>query len=60
MARNIRTRGIRRKEIDEDKLALAFLMLAKILHEQEQADAEVEPTSHDDVAAGGPGDAEAA
>ena len=60
MARNIRVRGIRRKEIDEDKLALAFLMLAKILHEQEQSDAEIERTSHDDVAAGGSGDAEAA
>ena len=35
MERNIRVRGIRRKQIDEDKLALAFLLLAKILHEQE-------------------------
>ena len=60
MARNIRVRGIRRKEIDEDKLALAFLMLAKILHEQEQADAELGQTSLDDVDADGPGDAEAA
>ena len=33
MARNIRVRGIKRKEIDEDKLALAFLLLAKVLHE---------------------------
>lgn len=35
--RNIRVRGIRRKEIDEDKLALAFLLLAKSLHEQDVA-----------------------
>lgn len=36
MTRRIRVRGIRREEIDEDKLALAFLMLAKELHEQAQ------------------------
>ena len=34
MARSIKVRGIRRKQIDEDKLALAFLLLAKTLHEQ--------------------------
>jgi len=34
MGRNIRVRAIKRKEVDEDKLALAFLMLAKVLHEQ--------------------------
>jgi hypothetical protein len=34
MARNIRVRAIKRREVDEDKLALAFLMLAKVLHEQ--------------------------
>ena len=38
MARNIRVRGIRRKQIDEDKLALAFLLLAKTTHEQEAQD----------------------
>ena len=32
--RHITVRGIRRKQIDEDKLALAFLLLAKSLHEQ--------------------------
>jgi hypothetical protein len=37
MAREIRVRAVRRKEIDEDKLAVAFLLLAKILHEQEEA-----------------------
>jgi hypothetical protein len=34
MARNIRVRAIRRRELDEDKLALAFLMLAKVIAEQ--------------------------
>jgi hypothetical protein len=33
MTRNIRVRGIKRKQIDEDKLALAFLLLAKVIHE---------------------------
>jgi len=40
MARNIRVRAIRRREIDEDKLALAFLMLAKVISEQEGSDAD--------------------
>ena len=40
-AHNIRVRGIRHKEVDEDKLALAFLLLAKTLHEQTH----VEPTA---------------
>jgi hypothetical protein len=34
MARNIRVRAIRRRDLDEDKLALAFLMLAKVIAEQ--------------------------
>lgn len=37
MSKQIRVRGIRRKEVDEDKLAVAFLLLAKILHEQDEA-----------------------
>ncbi len=37
MARQIRVRSIKRERIDEDKLALAFLMLAKILDEEERA-----------------------
>ena len=37
MAKEIRVRSVRRREIDEDKLAVAFLLLAKILAEQEQA-----------------------
>jgi hypothetical protein len=36
MARQIRIRSIKRERIDEDKLALAFLMLAKILDEEER------------------------
>lgn len=43
MARNIRVRGIKRKQIDEDKLALAFLLLAKIIHEQDEAETATEP-----------------
>lgn len=35
-ARNIRVRGIERKQVDEDKLALAFLLLAKIICEQDE------------------------
>lgn len=45
-ARNIRVRGVRRKQIDEDKLALAFLLLAKVIHEQDNAD-EVAPAAHE-------------
>jgi len=37
MARQLRIRAVRRKEIDEDKLALAFLLLAKTLYEQDEA-----------------------
>lgn len=47
MARNIRVRGIKRKQIDEDKLALAFLMLAKVIHDQDEAEAATEPAAHD-------------
>ena len=35
MARRLRIRAIRRKEVDEDKLALAFLLLAKQLSESD-------------------------
>jgi hypothetical protein len=47
MARNIRVRGIKRKQIDEDKLALAFLLLAKVLHEQEEAEAAPKSAAND-------------
>lgn len=40
MTRQIKVRSIKRKEVDEHKLALAFLMLAKILHEQAQSEDE--------------------
>jgi len=52
MARSIRVRGIRRREVDEDKLALAFLLLAKVLHEQ--AEAATPDEALDDEAAAGP------
>jgi hypothetical protein len=35
MARQMRMRAVRRKEIDDEKLALAFLLLAKVLNEQD-------------------------
>jgi hypothetical protein len=44
-ARNIRVRGIKRGQIDEDKLALAFLLLAKALHEQADSPAARERAS---------------
>jgi hypothetical protein len=53
MSSHIRIKSIKRKEIDEDKLALAFLLLAKVLYEGESAapeSTEAEP----------PGDSEAA
>ena len=34
MKKKVVIRGTRREQIDRDKLAIAFLMLAKILHEQ--------------------------
>jgi hypothetical protein len=44
----MRVRAIRRREVDEDKLALAFLMLAKAICEQEDseipAESDVEAT----------------
>ena len=40
MARNLRVRAVKRRELDEDKLALAFLMLAKALSEQGDAPGE--------------------
>jgi hypothetical protein len=43
MARQIRVRSIKRKQIDEDKLALAFLMLAKILDEEARAASQTPP-----------------
>ena len=42
MTKRIRVGSIKRKKIDEDKLALAFLLLAKLLDEQSKAD-EPEP-----------------
>jgi hypothetical protein len=36
MGRNIRVRGVKRKEVDEDKLALAFLMLARAIQQADK------------------------
>jgi hypothetical protein len=48
MAREIRIRTVKRKEIDEDKLALAFLLLAKLLCEQDAKEGAQERTSQAD------------
>lgn len=37
MSNQFRIIGVKRKAIDEEKLALAFLLLAKNLHDQAQA-----------------------
>jgi hypothetical protein len=37
MTRRVRVRGKYRRPLDEDQIALAFLMLAKLLREEEQA-----------------------
>ena len=50
MGRQVRIVSIKRKQIDEDKLALAFLLLAKFLYEQE----------HPEVSEDRSGEAEAA
>lgn len=49
MARQIRMRATRRKDIDDEKLALAFLLLAKILNEQEQEPSALPLPHADDV-----------
>lgn len=51
MAKQLRARAVRRKQIDDEKLALAFLLLAKVL--REDADHSKAPKAVD-------GDAEAA
>jgi hypothetical protein len=53
MSSHIRIKSIKRKEIDEDKLALAFLLLAKILYEADAA-------RTDSAGSGGAADSEAA
>jgi hypothetical protein len=37
MTRQIRVRSVRKRELDEDKLAMAFILLARILVEQQEA-----------------------
>jgi hypothetical protein len=52
MARNVRVKAIKRRGVDEDKLALAFLMLAKAMTEQNKlAEAKGEESSRDQEAA---------
>ncbi len=46
MGRQIRVIGVKRKEIDEEKLALAFLLLARSLHDQKQPSSAGESTSN--------------
>lgn len=55
MTREVRVRGIRRREIDEDKLALAFLLLAKALHEQRTGGAKNNQSNPDEDATSGSG-----
>ena len=52
MSRDIQVRSIKRREIDSDKLALAFLMLAKILQEREQQAASSRSEAVSQLAAG--------
>jgi hypothetical protein len=51
MATDIRIVGVKRKAIDEEKLALAFLLLAKNLHDQQAQQAEPPAQSKDEEAA---------
>jgi len=43
MTRRVRVQGKYRKPLDEDQIALAFLMLAKQVREEAQKDAEAKP-----------------
>ena len=40
MSKKVRVAGIKRKEIDQEKLALAFLLMAKRLHDQNKVEPE--------------------
>lgn len=51
MSKRIRVKSIKRKQLDEDKLALAFLLLAKILDETERGDDEQPDSASDKEAA---------
>lgn len=51
MTRQLRVRSIKKKDVNEEQLALAFLLLAKILHEREQAENQQEVS--DDPASSG-------
>jgi hypothetical protein len=43
MTRRVRIRSKYRRPLDEDQIALAFLMLAKQLREEAEKDAEAKP-----------------
>jgi len=58
MTRRVRARGIRRSEVDEDQLAVAFLLLSKILHEQ--AEVNDDAPLRDETVSDGPAKPEAA
>lgn len=49
MSRQVRVRGVRRKPLDEDKLAYAFLLLARALREQDNPPASVRPKQDEAV-----------
>jgi hypothetical protein len=46
MPKNLRVRTVKRKEIDEDKLALAFFLLAKVLQEQDSGEDQDDETAN--------------
>lgn len=56
MTKRVRAVGVKRQEVDEDQLAVAFLLLSQILYEQ--ADVERGPVAEAEV--GGIEDEEAA
>lgn len=55
MAKQIKMRGVRRKEMDEEKLALAFLLLAKVIADESKTRSdqatELQAVSESDMAA---------
>jgi hypothetical protein len=48
MARKVVVRGERREQIDTEQLAIAFLMLARILQEQEEGSAAADSSAQED------------
>lgn len=52
MTRRVKVREVRRRQIDEDKLALAFLLLAKSLDGDEESPADEAITGETDARGG--------